>query len=30
VADASGKVTATVTLQNAYSETLVLEILSPE
>ena len=25
VADASGKVTATVTLQNAYSETLVLE-----
>lgn len=30
VADAGGKVTATVTLQNAYSETLVLEILSPE
>ncbi|MFY9902320.1 MAG: hypothetical protein WAK52_06900 [Trichococcus sp.] len=30
VADATGKVTATVTLQNAYSETLVLEILSPE
>lgn len=28
--DASGKVTANVTLQNAYSETLVLEILSPE
>jgi hypothetical protein len=30
VADASGKITATVTLQNAYSETLVLEILVPE
>ncbi|MDK2780901.1 MAG: hypothetical protein PWP61_1198 [Trichococcus sp.] len=30
VADASGKVSATVTLQNAYSETLIVEILSPE
>lgn len=30
VADESGKVTATVTLRNAYSETLVVEILSPE
>lgn len=30
VADANGKVTATVTLQNAYSETLVVEILFPE
>ena len=30
VADASGKVTATVTLQNDYSEMLVLEIVSPE
>ncbi|WP_319471452.1 hypothetical protein [uncultured Trichococcus sp.] len=29
-ADASGKVTATVTLQNDYSETRVLEIPSPE
>jgi len=30
VADATGKVTATVTLKNDYSETLVFEILSPE
>ena len=30
VADASGKVPATVTLQHAYRDTLVLEILSPE
>ncbi|PTQ84330.1 hypothetical protein C8U37_10999 [Trichococcus patagoniensis] len=30
VADATGKVTATVILQNAYSETLVLEIMFPE
>lgn len=30
VADKSGKITATVNLQNTYSETLVLEILVPE
>lgn len=30
VTDASGKVTATVTLQNDYSEISVLEILPPE
>lgn len=30
VMDETGKVTATVTLQNAYSEILVLEILSQE
>lgn len=29
IADATGKVTATVTLQNDYSETVVLEFLSP-
>jgi len=29
MADATGKVTATVTLQNDYSETVVLEFLSP-
>lgn len=29
-ADASGKVTATVTLKNDYSETLVLEFFYPE